>query len=118
MSKIPVVIPKLDRFRMKLYLKEILIFDEGEFFTSMKNVLRLAASRCGKNFKIVIFSDTTNVMNVKLCMVVLLIELYPFYHFNDVEYISRPQQNNRFNPFLPGLSKLCLPAGRKAAAEN
>ena len=35
-------------------------------------------SICGKNFKILIFSDTVNVINVKLCMMVLLIELYLF----------------------------------------
>ena len=32
----------------------------------------------GKNFTIVIFSDTINMMNVKLCMMVVLVELYPF----------------------------------------
>ena len=33
---------------------------------------------CGKNFNFVIFSDTINMINVKLCMMVVLIELYPF----------------------------------------
>ena len=35
-------------------------------------------SRLGKNFKIGIWSDTINVINVKLCMMVLLIEFYLF----------------------------------------
>ena len=34
--------------------------------------------RRGKNFNVTIFSDTTSVVNVKLCTMVLLIELYPF----------------------------------------
>ena len=33
---------------------------------------------CGKDFYIVIFSDTINMINVKLCVVVVLIELHPF----------------------------------------
>ena len=32
----------------------------------------------GNNFNVLIFSDTTNVINVELCMMVVLIELYPF----------------------------------------
>ena len=36
------------------------------------------ASGLFKNFNIGIFSDTINVINVKLCMGVLLIKLYPF----------------------------------------
>ena len=32
----------------------------------------------GKNFNIAIFSDAGNMVNVKLCMIVLLIELYLF----------------------------------------
>ena len=35
-------------------------------------------SVCGKNFNIVIISDTMNMINVKLCMMVVLSELYPF----------------------------------------
>ena len=35
-------------------------------------------SICGKNFNIAIFSDTISVMNVKLCMMVVLMELCPF----------------------------------------
>ena len=33
---------------------------------------------CGKNFNVAIFSDTIIMINVKLCMMVVLIELYPF----------------------------------------
>ena len=32
----------------------------------------------GKNLNVAIFSDTVNVINVKLCMMVLLTELYMF----------------------------------------
>ena len=34
-------------------------------------------SICGKNFNIAIFSDTMKIINVKLCMMVELIQLYP-----------------------------------------
>ena len=42
--------------------------------------VRLAGwvSICGKNFNVTVFSDTINMINVKLCMMILLIELYPF----------------------------------------
>ena len=33
---------------------------------------------CGKNFNVAIFSDTINTINVKLGMVVVLIDLHPF----------------------------------------
>ena len=32
----------------------------------------------GKNFNVGIFLDTINMINVKLCMMVVFIELYPF----------------------------------------
>ena len=32
----------------------------------------------GKNFNLAIFSDAIHVINVKLCMMVILIEFYPF----------------------------------------
>ena len=35
-------------------------------------------SKCGKNFNVAIYSDTVNMINVKLCMVVVLIKCYPF----------------------------------------
>ena len=35
-----------------------------------------------KNFNSGIYSDTINVVNVNLCMMVLLIELYLSYHFS------------------------------------
>ena len=34
---------------------------------------------CSRNSNVVIFSDTVNMRNVKLCMKVVLIELYPFH---------------------------------------
>ena len=33
---------------------------------------------CGKNMNVAIFSDTMNIIKVKVCMMVVLIELYPF----------------------------------------
>ena len=51
----------------------------------MKNVnvmisvwLDSQVSMCGKNLNIAIFSDTTNIINVKLGMIVVLVELHPF----------------------------------------
>ena len=35
-------------------------------------------SVCGENFNVAIISDTIDMTNVKLCMMVALIELYPF----------------------------------------
>ena len=35
-------------------------------------------SECGKNLNIAIFCDTINIINVKFCMMIVLIELYPF----------------------------------------
>ena len=35
-------------------------------------------SVCGKNFNIAIFSDTVSMIKVKVCTIVVLIELYPF----------------------------------------
>ena len=48
--------------------------------------------RCDKNFNVAICSDTVNVLiNVKLSMMVLLFELYPFIpiDFSDLDHISR-----------------------------
>ena len=39
--------------------------------------VRPAGFQHGKNFYIAIFSDTINLINVKLYMMVVLIELYP-----------------------------------------
>ena len=35
-------------------------------------------SVCGKNFNVVIFSDTVNMINVTLCMMEVFLELYLF----------------------------------------
>ena len=35
-------------------------------------------SVCGKNFYVVIFSDTINLINVTLCMMAVFIDLCPF----------------------------------------
>ena len=35
-------------------------------------------SICGRNFNVGIFWDTIIVINVRQCMIVVLIELYPF----------------------------------------
>ena len=42
-----------------------------------------------KNSNIAIYTDTINVINVKLCMMVLLIDYTPF---SDLDHISRSQQ--------------------------
>ena len=39
-----------------------------------------------------IYSDTINVLHVKLCMMILLIELYLFTTLSDLDHISRSQQ--------------------------
>ena len=65
--------------------------------------VRLASQvivRHGKNSKIAIaiFLDTSNMINVKLCMLVLLVELYPIYTtFTDPWYISGSQQCQSFH---------------------
>ena len=55
-------------------------------FWHMKNVsyvvisviLASQTSVCGKNFNVAIFLDTVYMLNVKLCMIIVVIELYPF----------------------------------------
>ena len=55
--------------------------------------VRLAGlSVCGKNLNVVILSDATNMINVKLWMMVVLSELYPFITFSKVTAVS-----NSFN---------------------
>ena len=51
-------------------------------------------SELDENFDIGIYSDTIYVINVKLCMMVLLIELYLFIPLplSDPDHISRSQQ--------------------------
>ena len=46
----------------------------------------------GKNFNVAIFLDTVNMVNVKLCMMVVLTELYPFMPLCDPDSISKSQQ--------------------------
>ena len=48
-------------------------------------------SRLVENFNMGIFSDTVNVINVKLCMMILLVELYLLIPFNVLDLISRLQ---------------------------
>ena len=45
-----------------------------------------------KNFNIGIYSYKINVINAKLCMMVLLVELYLFISLSDLDHISRSQQ--------------------------
>ena len=40
---------------------------------SLASLLDGQLSICGKNFNVTIFSDTMNMINVKLCIVVVLI---------------------------------------------
>ena len=43
---------------------------------SVRLAIQLAVG--GRNFNVAIFLDTINMINVKLCMMVELIQLYPF----------------------------------------
>ena len=43
---------------------------------SVRPACRLSV--CGKNFNVAIFSDTINMVSVKLCMMVILTEPHPF----------------------------------------
>ena len=53
------------------------MFDAGLYSREIINMFVVGqVSGLVENIKIGIFSDTINVMNVKLCMMVLLIELY------------------------------------------
>ena len=55
-------------------------------------------SICGKNFNVVIFSDTINMINVKLYKLLLLTELCPSYHFQWLwSYFKVTAVSNRFN---------------------
>ena len=50
-----------------------------------------------KNFNIDIFSDAINVINVKLCMMVLLIELFLFPSFSETLTIFQSHRSICFN---------------------
>ena len=39
-------------------------------------------SECSRNFKVTFFLDTMNMINVKLCVMVVFTELYPFIPFS------------------------------------
>ena len=51
-----------------------------KMWVSVMISVRLAGplSICGIHFDVGIFSDTTDVVNIKLCIMVVLIEVYPF----------------------------------------
>ena len=57
-------------------------------FSARRPIVRM----CGEHFNMAIFSDTMNMRNVKLCMMVVLIDRYPFIPFCDFDCISRSQQ--------------------------
>ena len=56
-------------------MKNVSLCNNDQWYASQLSV-------CGKNFYIAIFLDTINMINVKLCMMVVLIELYPFMLFS------------------------------------
>ena len=60
-----------------------------------------------ENFNIGIFSDTLNGINVKLCMIVLLIELYLFVPLS-VPYFKVKGVSNNFNGKFCVLIQLSL----------
>ena len=43
----------------------------------------------GKNFHIAIFLDSVNVINVKICLMIVLTELYPFIPLSVTLIVSR-----------------------------
>ena len=45
---------------------------------SVTESIRWMIAQHGKNFNVSVFSDTMKVIYVTLCMIVLLVELYPF----------------------------------------
>ena len=53
---------------------------------------------CDKNFNVAIFLDTIYITNAKLCMIVLLIELYPFIPLSvTLIVIQSHRVSNNFN---------------------
>ena len=50
-------------------------------------------SVCGTNFNVAIFSDTINMRNVKLCMLVVLIELNPFIQLSVTLIVCQSHSN-------------------------
>ena len=50
-----------------------------------------------KNFNVVIFSDTISAINVKLCVVVLVTELYPCMPLSATLMIFQSHSSVRFN---------------------
>ena len=64
------------------YIKKLMhtmICDSGVWSREIINMYFVnQMSGLVRNFNIVIYSDTINVVNVKLCMMVILIELYLF----------------------------------------
>ena len=57
----------------------------------------LAERPACQNFIIVIVIDTVQVINIKLCMMVLLMELLPVHtNFNNLYHISKSQQHKQF----------------------
>ena len=56
-----------------------------------------------ENFDIGIFSDTIDVINIKLCMLVLIIELYPTF---DIISRSQPCQYLKLNRKFYVLNRL------------
>ena len=61
------------------YYAEYDLSDSGVYSREMVNMFFVGQmSEIVENFNIRIYSDTINVVNVELCMMVLLIELYLF----------------------------------------
>ena len=56
----------------------LLFFDIQEKCEFCNDQTAGQVSICGKSLNVAIFSDTINMINVKLCMMVVLIEHYPF----------------------------------------
>ena len=60
-----------------------------------------------KNSNVVLFSDTINVINVKLCMIVLLTELHPFIQHSVTLNIFQEKNDDRTcTPSTPTVNQL------------
>ena len=79
-----------------MFMTVILFYSHGKcecVMVSVKPVGRLSV--IGKTVNVAIFSDTVKIINVKHCLMALLVELYLFVPFNDLGHISMSQQYKR-----------------------
>ena len=68
---------KQSRINLKNWLLDIWFTWKMWYCLMISLRLALRVSVCGRNFNVATFSEIVNMLNVKLCMMVVLIELYP-----------------------------------------